>query len=172
MRVWRLSAVRCGQRAAGAENNANRPSSLWRVYTAVVVYYVGGTTRHDQRMAIFKSPKVPLSRRLARHSRGEVQPAAAAAAASNGYSQTKEPPPKQATYNTQPHRQDVALYTVGAATGLPQTSAPPMSRRAPATANPLLRRRRRDTGAIPFAADSLPSALQGLPSQSGYEAEP
>lgn len=67
---------------------------------------------------------------------------------------------------------DVVIFTFGAATGLPQASSATMPRRAPAAAaGAHLRRRRcrrRQRGAIPFSADSLPSALQGFPTESGH----
>lgn len=75
MRVWRLSAALCGQRAAGAESSGCRPSSLWRVYTTLVMccFVVYARLAHLRP----NSPKVPPSRRLARHSRGEGKPSAA-----------------------------------------------------------------------------------------------
>ena len=76
MRVWRLSAALCGQRAAGAENNVCRPSSLWRIYSieCIVSWYkhdwsAAGVHRHP--------PKVPplslaLGKALPRRSRASI----------------------------------------------------------------------------------------------------
>jgi len=92
MRVWRLSAALCGRRAAGAENNGYRPSSLWQICTVkcIVSWY-----KHDWRLFIDILPKSLLClERLARHSRGEVQPASI-----DWYRQSEEPPTQQGTYS-------------------------------------------------------------------------
>lgn len=69
---------------------------------------------------------------------------------------------------TNPLNHNVVILTFGAASGLPQASSATMPRRASTPADSHLRRRRGQRGAIPFSADSLPSAFQGFPDESGH----
>jgi len=91
MRVWRLSAALCGQRAAGAENNVYRPSSLWRLYIQWNVLFRGISTIGYSRINVL-TPKVPpLSLAL-----GKALPRRSQASSSEWYRQSEEPPPQQA----------------------------------------------------------------------------
>lgn len=156
--VW---AARCRRR----EQRVQTEFIVAFMYNAMCCFVVYQARLADSARCSSSLPKSLLClSRLAGHSRGEVKPAAAAA---SGIAKVRNLlHSRQGTY-TLAHHQHVALYTIGAASGLPQTSSPSMPRRAPAAANSLLRCRR-DTGAVPFAADSLPSTLQGFPHQSGY----